>query len=131
MKRITAKLDQGYRWFMQPLLVLLVIVFGFLGARQLSSKAKPPKRMEDRIYAPLVRVTTTHIQESPVLIKTNGTLRPRTQVQIVPQVTGRVLEIHPAFRAGGSFEAGETLVRIDPRDYELQVARIRSEISTA
>ncbi|MFT4648002.1 MAG: multidrug efflux pump subunit AcrA (membrane-fusion protein) [Glaciecola sp.] len=131
MKRITAKLGEGYRWIVQPLLVLLVIVFGFLGARGLSSQATPPKRVEDRVYAPLVRVMTSEVTNTPVEIKSNGTLRARTNVQIMPQVGGRVIEIHPGFRSGGSFQAGEVLLRIEPRDYELQVARSRADVSSA
>ena len=131
MKRITGKISEGYRWVVQPLLVLLVIIFGFMGARGLSSQATPPKRVEDRVYAPLVRVLTAEVTNTPVEIHSNATLRARTNVQIVPQVGGRVTEIHPGFRSGGSFGAGEVLLRIEARDYELQVARSRAEVSTA
>ncbi|MCP5023778.1 MAG: hypothetical protein GY930_18675 [bacterium] len=131
MKHITGQLSECYRWIVQPLLVLLVIVFGFLGARGLSSQATPPERMEDRVYAPLVRVLTASITDVPVQIQNNGSLQARTQVSLVPQVGGRVIEIHPGFRAGGSFEAGEILLRIEPRDFELQVSRSQAEVSSA
>lgn len=131
MKRITGKISEGYRWVVQPLLVLFVIVFGFLGAHGLSSQATAPKRVEDRVYAPLVRVMKTQVTDAPVVIESNGTLRARTHVQIVPQVSGRVVEIHPGFRSGGSFASGDVLLRIEARDYELQVARTRAEVSSA
>ncbi len=131
MKHITGKLSEGYRWIVQPLLVLLVIVFGFLGARGLSSQATPPKRVDDRVYAPLVRVLTTSIADAPVQIRSTGSLQARTQVTLVPQVGGRVIEVHPGFRAGGTFEAGEVLLRIEPRDFELQVSRARADVSSA
>ncbi|MDF1836439.1 MAG: efflux RND transporter permease subunit [Planctomycetota bacterium] len=131
MKRITGKISEGYRWIVQPLLVLFVIVFGFLGARGLSSQATPPKRIEDRVYAPLVRVQQTQISDAPVQVRSNGTLRARTSVQIVPQVGGRITEIHPGFRDGGHFKAGEVLLRIEAKDFELQVARSRAEVSSA
>src|SRR5690606_3237290 len=50
---------------------------------------------------------------------------------IVPEVSGRVVFVHAAFFEGGQFAAGEVLFKIDPRDFELEVARREAEVARA
>ncbi|MGH8552395.1 MAG: efflux RND transporter periplasmic adaptor subunit, partial [Methylococcales bacterium] len=50
---------------------------------------------------------------------------------LVSEVAGKAIDIHPAFAAGGFFKKGETLVRIDPRDYEFAVVRAAAQIAEA
>ncbi len=131
MNSLSSKVGHGFRWVVQPLLVILVLVIGFVGATQLSSKDGARPDFAQRKYAPLVRVQTAQPQSTTVRIEASGALEARTQVQLVAQVSGRVVEIHPSFRAGGRFQAGEVLVGIEATDYELAVASSRSDVSTA
>ena len=128
MRTLLRSTDRAFRWVVQPLLVVLVLAAGFMGAMGLSSGREAPERSETAAYAPLVRVIETRSGTSPVTLHGNGALRARTRIDLVPRVTGEVLEVHPGLRAGGSFRAGETLLRIDPRDYELAVAQSRAEV---
>ncbi|MEM0895243.1 MAG: efflux RND transporter periplasmic adaptor subunit [Verrucomicrobiota bacterium] len=52
-----------------------------------------------------------------VVLRTRGTVRARTTSTLIPEVSGRIVEITPSFRAGGFFEEGEILLRVDPSDY--------------
>lgn len=58
-------------------------------------------------------------------VTSQGEARPRTQINLVPQVAGRITYVNPDFIEGGFFEAGETLVQIDDADYRLAVTRLR------
>lgn len=58
-----------------------------------------------------------------VQVATTGTVRARALVALTPEVSGQVVEVSQATRAGGSFEAGEVLAVIDPRNYRLAVDR--------
>lgn len=131
MKRIFGGFGSIFRWVLQPLLVLGILVLGFLGAMGLSSSREAPPRQEQESYAPLVRVQPVLVETLPVVVRGNGSLQARTQIELVPQVGGRVVEMHPALRAGGHFAAGEVLARIEPIDFELALARARSEVSSA
>ena len=64
-------------------------------------------------------------------VQAEGTVRPRTQTEMVPEVSGRVVEISPSLAAGGFFEEGDVLLKIDPREYELQVVQSRAAIAQA
>jgi RND family efflux transporter MFP subunit len=65
------------------------------------------------------------------LVRLNGVVQARTVTRIIPQVTGRVIEVSPAFRPGASVATGEVLFVIDPSDYELAVERTLAEIEAA
>lgn len=53
-----------------------------------------------------------------IFLDTQGTVRPRTTSVLIPEVSGRIVEISRNFRDGGFFEEGETLLKIDRLDYE-------------
>ena len=64
-------------------------------------------------------------------VRLNGVVQARTVTRIIPQVTGRVVKVSPAFRPGASVAKGEVLFVIDPSDYELAVERTLAEIEAA
>ncbi len=79
--------------------------------------------------APLVRVVEAHPQNVRLRVTTHGTVAPRTESSLVPEVSGPVVEKSPTFVSGGFFEKDEVLLRIDARDYH--VARERAEANLA
>ncbi len=81
--------------------------------------------------APLVRVLAVEREDIPLVVHTQGTVAPRTEIELVPEVSGRIVEISPALTAGGFFESGELMLEIDPRDYELAVRRADADVAQA
>jgi len=81
--------------------------------------------------APLVRVTEVEPHELVLRVRGHGTVVPRSESDLVPQVSGEVIWISPALVAGGFFDAGEALLRIDPTDYELALEAARAAVARA
>jgi RND family efflux transporter MFP subunit len=94
---------------------------------------KPSAHKHKRPPAPVISVKTVMVvpKEYRVLIDSFGRIEPRTQGQVVAQVSGQIIEVSPNFRDGGFFKQGEVLVRIDPRDYEIQVDIAAAELANA
>ena len=131
MKRLTESLSSVFRWVLQPVLVFGILIAGFLAAMGLSSQREAPPRSEMTVYAPLVRTLAVEAGERAVVVESNGTLRARTRIDLVPQVGGEVVSIHPGLRAGGRFAAGEVLFTVDPVDYELASMQASAEVQAA
>lgn len=112
-------------------LPLLIVAAGLLVAAMLISSRKTPPRVRQPYLGPLVDGLTVHPVDRPVTVHGDGTVRARVRVQLVPQVAGRIIEVHPAMAAGGFFRAGEALVVIDPRDYEAAVQRAEAAVQQA
>ncbi|MEN8148652.1 MAG: efflux RND transporter periplasmic adaptor subunit [Planctomycetota bacterium] len=89
-------------------------------------KARPP---EDR--RPLVEVVSTAKTDTRLEVSVYGTVRPRTEIVVVPQVSGRVDHVSPTLREGGFFPKGEVLLKIDDRDYRLAVTQAKAGIAQA
>ena len=66
-----------------------------------------------------------------VLVDVTGTINARSYVELVPEVSGRVVEVSPSLRAGGSFTFGEVLIGIDERDFRLAVEQANAEVASA
>jgi len=81
------------------------------------------------ILAPLVRVMTIEMQTVELSALTHGTVAPRTESELIPEVAGRVTHVNPNLVSGGFFRAGEELLRIEPLDYELALEQARAGLA--
>ena len=115
----------------QLLLVVLALGMGVLLFKFLASKKKPPVKKDRPIVTPLVEGITVHPEDIQMIVYGFGTAEPKVQVQVVPQVSGQVVNCHANFVEGGFFKAGEPLVKVDPRDYELAVENAEAAVAQA
>jgi multidrug efflux system membrane fusion protein len=81
------------------------------------------------VAAPLVRVEVVKVESLQMTVKSQGTVMPRNESQLIPEVSGKVLWVSPSLAAGGFFENGEPLVRIDPFDYRQALVIARSDLA--
>lgn len=81
--------------------------------------------------APLVRVIEAARQDLALNVHAQGTVLPRTETTLIAQVAGEVNRVSSNFETGGFFSRGETLVELDPRDYQVAVRRARAQVAQA
>ena len=82
-----------------------------------------------RIEPPGVRVHVVALETVRLSVTSQATVRPRTETQLVTEISGRVTSVASSFAEGGFFEAGDVLVTIDPFDYEQAVVSARSQLA--
>lgn len=112
----------------RSLLIALAIVAGSVAlAVFLVSLAPEPERLEPPSQLPFVTTAAVTAGQGPIPVFGAGTVRPSAEVEIAPQVSGRVVWVDPAFQSGGRFEAGQILFRIDEANY---VYRLREAEAT-
>jgi len=129
----TTKVTAGKepRLFLQLLLVLLFISVGLALMFGLIKFRKPPKTNPPESFAPLVKVEEARVQDIRMIVSGSGTVKPKVEVEIVPQVSGKIVWINPQFKAGGFIRSEEKLLKIDPRDYELAVQQAEAAVAEA
>ncbi len=115
----------------QFLLVMVVIIVGILIAVIFIKMKKPPQRQEQTVLAPLVKVEHLDRRDIQMIIRGYGTVNPKLEVEIVPQVSGKVVWVNPQFKAGGFIRKGELIFKIDPRDYDLAVRQANAAVAEA
>ncbi|MEL6712726.1 MAG: hypothetical protein AAFP86_03085 [Planctomycetota bacterium] len=57
-----------------------------------------------------------------------GSVEPARTWRAAAEVSGRVQSVHPRLQVGEILSAGSELVRIDPSEYELRVARLEADL---
>lgn len=115
----------------RALIPIAIIVVAWVVAKVMISNRAPAVRDTTAPAAPVVQVLTLQPQDYQVIVRSRGVVQAHTQVQLVAQVGGEIVEINPQFRDGGFFKANEVLLRIDPRDYELAVTMAEAELAQA
>ncbi len=108
---------------------LAILAFAMVAAvAMVKFKPEVPTRPPE-VKPPLVRVVDVQKQDRQLTVKSQGTVSPRTESALVPEVSGRVLWVSPNFVSGGFFEAGEALLKIDSHDYEQALVRARADVA--
>lgn len=107
-----------YRKFVLIPGILLIAIGAAIGLSQL--KPEVPKR-DDEPLDLLVEVLPLEVHTETFAIRSQGTVRPRTQTILSAEVSGSIVSISPKFVAGGVFAKGEVLMRIDPTNYTVAV----------
>ena len=78
-----------------------------------------------------VRVRTIETESIELKVHSQGSVVPSTVSQLIPEVSGRVTWTSPNLVAGGYFEAGQELARIDDLDYRNAQDRANAALKRA
>lgn len=112
-------------------LVIIILFVSVIAMKGLASLRKPPEKKERRVSYPLLNAVQVHPETFKMTIAGNGSVEPRSNVQVVPQVSGRIVECHADWVDGGFFKAGELLLVIEQTDYQLAVQSAEAAVAQA
>lgn len=80
---------------------------------------------------PTVQVVRVQPQSLVLNVASQGVVTPREEIDLVAEVGGKVLRMHPALASGGFFEADDLLLMIDPRDYDYAIVTAQAKVAEA
>ena len=116
---------------LKALLPIFVIAAGMAVAVLLVATGPSVEPQSPVVVAPRVRVLEVVPEVVQLVVSTYGTVIPRTESDLVPEVSGRVTWTAPSLVSGGFFRSGEALLRIDPLDYEVALEQSRARLARA
>lgn len=109
-----------------------VVLAGAIGANMAMSIFSPkPEEKEEVIKATPVVVAEAQAERVRLSVSAQGEARPRTQINLTSQVSGKINYVAPQFIEGGAFEEGDVLVRIEPAEFEFRVVQARANVAQA
>lgn len=115
----------------RAILPLLVIVIAIGLTVVLVKSRKIPKPLETPHQGPLVETVALEKSSRRVIVFGTGTAQSRQEVNITPQVRGRVSELSPNMVQGGKFRKGDLLFAIESVDYELAIDLAKANLAQA
>ncbi|MBN1360573.1 MAG: efflux RND transporter periplasmic adaptor subunit [Sedimentisphaerales bacterium] len=114
------------------LAVAVLILVGAAAAYRYQIKTSPrAKRQPPPRQAKLVQVIPLEEGNCTTVVKAMGPVIPAQQVTLHPQVAGQIVELSDAIIPGGIIRAGEKIVAIDRRDYEILVQQRQADVANA
>ena len=78
-----------------------------------------------------LRVLRAKTEKYQLTVKSQGTVRAKTESEVVAQVSGVIVSTESAFVAGGFFNKGDVLVKLDRRDYEHRLIQAKHQVAQA
>jgi RND family efflux transporter MFP subunit len=99
------------------IICILVLLVGVAGMVVLIRLKKPPAEAingERSLRVEAMQIKKENVQ---VFITGYGEVKALTVVPIAPEVSGRIVDIHPRLKIGEIIPKGEVLFKIDPKDY--------------
>ena len=125
--------DSGGRYPIFRTIVFSILVLVLIGGATFAVIAANQKPEEQRRpFTPLAVMADYAVRDDVrLVVRTQGEARPRTEINLVPEVGGKIVYVSPNFIEGGIFERGETLVRIDPSNFQVAVVRAEAAVAQA
>lgn len=114
---------------MKGITSVVVISTSIVVAYGLIASAPQPVRVDPEEVATAVRVQKVYKKDVRLLIRSQGTVSPRTASALIPEVSGRVKWISPNLAVGGYFDHEEVLVKIDDIDLIAAVQKSKAFLS--
>jgi RND family efflux transporter MFP subunit len=120
------------RTLLKILLPVLILGLSIAAARYMILHREPPPKAEPKENpGALVQAITVQPEDRTVVVKGHGTIQPHREINLVPQVSGKIVDVHPRFVAGALFEKGEVLFEIEKIDYEASVEQAKWNLEKA
>jgi len=109
----------------------IVAVLGVGGTIVLSALKPEPEKAEEARIGLNVFAEPVRSGDLQITVTAQGEVRPRREIIVAPQISGRIAYVSPDFIDGGFIKQGQLLVRVEAADYELAVVRARSGVAAA
>lgn len=110
----------------------LAIFAAFTGAIVLMGSLRPKVKPEEPVFTPpTVFFTVAKERQVTLDVFAQGEVRPRTDITLTAQVSGRVAAVSDAFVDGGAFEKGDLLLKIEDDDYRFAVTSAEARVAQA
>ena len=108
---------------------ILVLVGGVIIVQALVAAKPEPEKNDDETRLVSLYVDEVKSEMVTISVKTQGEVRPKTEINLIPQVSGRIVAMSESFNEGAEFAPDSMLMKIDDADY--QVAAVRAEARVA
>lgn len=128
----TAKRSGGFLRKFLIIFIPILIIIGFIVLASVAIALNKKPEEKRRAFNTLAVMADYAVQDDVQLsVTTQGEARPQTEIDLVPEVGGKIVYVSSNFIEGGIITKGETLLRIEDADYKVAVIRAQANVAQA
>ena len=132
MKFNIGKRRLGFGGIFLRILIPIAIIMVFMIFTSILKGMKKAPEIKKRTNPVLAVLSTPAVSDTVQLTVTvQGETRPRTEIDLVPEVAGKIVYVSPKFLTGGLFKRGDVLYRIEDSDYKVSIIKANAAIARA
>jgi len=121
--------DSKWKGYLQFAVILGAVAVAFYFARAPEQVERVDStQLANPERKPVARVIQPESTEQALTLELTGTVSLKERVTVLSEVVGRVVWVSPKFEPGGSLEADEVFIRVDPSEFELRVEKTRLKV---
>ena len=117
--------------FASRFLPVIILIFGLFISFVISSTDPKPNKGIEIPKPTAVFYDNPQKKDVTLRVTTNGEVRSVTEINVIPQVSGRIIQVADEFIDGGNIKKGQPLIWIDDRDYKLATISAESRVAQA
>ncbi|MFC1695124.1 efflux RND transporter periplasmic adaptor subunit [Pseudomonadota bacterium] len=110
---------------------VLVLAAGFVIIQVLIAAKPEPEKNDDEARPISLYVDEVKSEVVTLSVRTQGEVRPKTEIDLIPQVSGRIVAMSESFNEGAEFTPDSMLLKIDDTDYRLAAIRAEARVAEA
>lgn len=115
------------KWFLPGVIVIIGAVLTYA----LYASREEPEQQQPEEPTTLVETREVVRKKHRLDVQSSGVVKPARTAAITPQISGKIVSIHPDLVTGGIIEKGETLVRLEKDDYRIAVEQAAQALEQA
>lgn len=124
-------MDQKGKRRIHLIISVAIVIAGVVIMGALTATKPRIEKVVSSAPVPVVRVVPVATGPHVITIRGEGTVNPQREINLVPQVGGKIVRTSPSLVSGGEFARGQVLLAIDPVDYELAVTLAKAQVKDA
>lgn len=124
-------LSDRRRHLLKTLLPAVILLVAAAAAWAMIATRRQPQPQPVATNVPDVETVRVQPQTLPLNVISQGVVLPKEEIDLVAEISGKVIKVHPALAAGGFFAADELLLSIDPRDYDYAITVAQARLAEA
>jgi len=110
---------------------ILIVALGFVSVMALGNARPEPEKTEEPQRLVSLYVDEVIADQVTLAVTTHGEVVAKTEIDLYPQVTGRIMSISDSFDVGSSFNSDSVLITLDDADLKLAVIRAEARVAEA
>lgn len=111
------------------LLPVGVVVAVVLVVFVINASKPEPETVVDEPRARSVFVDSVRKSDGVLSITTEGEVQARTEIDLVAEVSGKIIAVSSEFTEGGGFSSDDVLLKIEDNDYKIEVINAQAEVA--